>query len=340
MSLALASLLLVRSLVLLALAPLPVPQDARPEAAVGDLVPDFDFGAFLSGGDGRRVLSEFRGQPVLLVNWTDTDFGRGAADKVQKSARDLVPEGLVLVLRDTHNRSADDIRAAAMRRYPGSPARFVRNLKLPIEYADNGPPPDVALIDVEGRLLIAGSYTVDLGRAEKLAEAELKKRKRGWGEHDAARKARALLYGRDRLAEALEVCEAALVAEPEAPELVAVRDEIHRACALRERAVRYHLEQGECLLARARVGELSAAVAGRAELEERVRALRTELESDEARRELALDEKLASLLKPLSKKGPRAKDVKKLERFAAEAGGTRVGRRAQELARIAALASE
>ena len=311
---------------------------APSDAAVGDLVPDFTFAEFLTGGDGRQKLSEFRGEPVLIVNWTDTDFGRGGADNVRKLAAELVPEGLVLVVRDTHNRSADEIRASVMRLYPGSPARFSRNMDEPIEYEKNGPPPYVALIDVEGRLSVAGSYTVELGGMEKRVRAELEKQSSGWGTHAEARAARALLYGKGRLAEALARCDEALAAEPGEPELLAVRGEIEARWAVLQRAVRYHMERGEYRLALEKAHSLADAVAGRPEWEEAARALLAELDTPEARAELELDAALSSALKPLSKDEPSPSDVKKLERLAAEAGDTRVGRRARELARIATLA--
>ena len=141
-----------------------------PKASIGQLVADHTFRDFLAGGDGRQKLSEFRGQPVLIVNWTDTDFGRGAAKEAEKLARELAPEGLVTILLDTHNKPAQEIEASVMRLYPGSPARLTQNQKLPIEYLDNGPPPDVALVGVDGTLLVAGSYTVDLNKAEKLVK--------------------------------------------------------------------------------------------------------------------------------------------------------------------------
>jgi hypothetical protein len=317
---------------------------AQSKAAAGDLVPDFTFPEFLTGGDGRQKLSEFRGEPVLIVNWTDTDFGRGGADGVRKLAKELVPEGLVLILRDTHNKSADEIRAAAMRLYPGSPARFTRNMEEPIEYEQNGPPPHVALIDVEGRIAVAGSYTVELSGMEKLVKAELKKQASGWGTHDAAREARALLFGEGRLAEALARCDEALAAEPEQPELLAVRGEIQARWAALERSVRYHMERGEYGLALEKAQALGDAVAGGPapagghEWEEAARTLLAELDTPEAQAELELDAALASALKPLGKDEPTPSDVKKLERLAEEAGDTRVGRRARELARIASLA--
>ena len=304
---------------------------------MGDVVPDFAFPEFLAGGDGRQRLSEFRGQPVLIVNWTDTDFGRGASDKVRKLAESAVPDGLVVVLRDTHGKSADEILCSRLRRYPDSPARFIRNMKDRVTYADNGPPPDVALIDMEGRLVLAGSYTVDLGKAEKLIKAELKKRRSGWGEHGAARKTRALLYGKERLGEARALIEGALAAEPSDAELLAVQAEVHADFSRRERTIRYATERGECGRALDEARALRAAVEGAPEWVATADELLATFETPESQRELELDEDLASLLKRMRKK-LRESEVEKLRKLAAEAGSdSAVGRRAAELARVAAL---
>ncbi len=322
-----------------AIPPAPCAQSSSQPVAVGELVPDFEFKEFLTAGDGRRKLSEFRGQPVLIVNWTDTDFGRGAADKARKLAEKFVPLGLVLVLRDTHNRSADEILSARMRLYPESPGRFMRNMELPIAYEDNGPPPDVALIDLEGRLVVAGSYTVDLRKAEKLVKDELKKHKSGWGEHASVQKARALAFGKNQLANAMACCEEALAAEPEQAELLALQDEVLLRFTTLQNAASYHMERGECVLALREATELRAAVSGRGDWEALADQTLAHFDTPEARRELELDAKFSKLLEPLAKDEPDERDVKKLERFADEAGDTRVGRRAREVARIAALAT-
>jgi hypothetical protein len=55
-------------LFLLAASALPAQDGAPKAAAVGDQVPEFDFGAMVNG-DGRTKLSQFRGQPILLDFW-------------------------------------------------------------------------------------------------------------------------------------------------------------------------------------------------------------------------------------------------------------------------------
>lgn len=329
---------LLPSFAMLPLRSHPLPQGPAPKATLGEVVPDHTFRDFLAGGDGRQNLREFRGEPVLLVNWTDSDFGRGAAQEVEKAAKELAPEGLVTVLIDTHGKSALEIESAVMRLYPGSPARLAVNQKLPIEYLDNGPPPDIALVGVDGTLLFAGSYTVDLNKALKRVRSELERRKEGWGTDDAARMARSLAFGKGNLAAARSTIEAALRSDPAHAERIAVQGELSASFDSRLRSVQFFLEQGQPLRSLDEARALLAAVAGIVDWEARAGALLQELEGAEVARELELDEKLSALLQPLAKRAPE-REAERLRKFAAEASGTRVGKRALHLAEVAALAA-
>jgi len=314
------------------------PQDAQAKATLGQVVPDHTFPDFVAGGDGRQTLSEFRGQPVLIVNWTDSDFGRGGAKEAEKLAKELAPEGLVIILHDTHNRSALEVEASVMRLYPGSPARLARNQKLPLEYLDNGPPPDIALIGVDGTLLVAGSYTADMNRAAKQVKSELKKKKDGWGAGAAARSVRALAHGAGDLGAARTALESALRSAPGDEELVVVQGELAGRFESRLRAARHYLAHGQPLRALDEARTLEQDVRGHADWEARTVELLEELAGADVARELELDRKLTTLLQPLSKKAPE-REGEKLRKFAAEAGKTRVGKRALHLAEVATLAA-
>jgi len=315
------------------------PAAAPPKTAIGERMPDLTFREFLSGDDGRSKLAEFRGQPVLIVNWTDTDFGLGAANQVKKLAADLASDGLVTILMDSHNKKEEEIRASGMRLFPGSPARLMRTQNLPIAYLDNGPPPDVALIGVDGTLLLAGSYTIDLSKAEKLVKAELKKLKSGWGEHEAARAARALAFGQKQLAAARAAIAEALAAEPGAAELGEVRSEIETRFASWDGSVQQLMERGNFLRAQESARALAEAVGGDAEWEAQAAVRLAAFEQPEAVKELELDRKLTALLGPLEKRKPNEGDVAKLRKLADGAGDSRVGARAARLAEIAELAA-
>jgi hypothetical protein len=277
---------------------------------------------------------------VLIVNWTDTDFGRGASDRAEDVAESLTPDGLVVVLLETHNMKEREIEAAAMRLYPGSNAWFASNQKLPIEYEDNGPPPDIALIGVDGTLLIAGSYTSDFGKVTKLTKEELKRMKSGWGEHDAAKDARALAFGKRSLAEAKVLLDAALAAAPEQRELLEAQGEVETRRASWEASARTLLEGGQPLRAFETAQALSEASRGEASWGASAAGLLEEFTREPVAREIELDRRLEKLLKPLAKKPPKESDAAKLREFATgAAAGTRVGERALHLAEVAALAA-
>lgn len=307
------------------------------KASIGEQVPGFTFRELI-GGDGRQKLSEFRGQPVLIVNWTDTDFGRGGAQMAQKLGADLVPKGLVLILLDTHNKKREQIEASVLRLFPGSLSLLTRTQKPPIAYLDNGPPPDVALIGVDGTLLVAGSHATDFGRAAKQAKAEIKRLKSGWGEHKQAKKARALAFGKGDLAGAWALLEAAMQADQDQPELLAAQAEFTARQMSWTNSVQHLRDAGEPLRARESARALAKSVAGHAEWAAQAEELLETFETDEAKSELELDEALAAIVKGWRKKAPRKADVKKLEGLAESHGETKVGARAAHLAKIAALA--
>jgi hypothetical protein len=313
---------------------------ASPKATIGEPVPDFEFREFLAGGDGRRKLSDLRGQPVLLVNWTDTEFGRGAAREAKAVDQELSPEGLIVILLDTHNMKPIDAEAGVLRLFPGSTAWLAPNQKLPIAYLDNGPPPDIALIGVDGKLLVAGSYTADLNKAAQLAKEELKRMQAGWGEHAAAKTARASAFGQRRLADAQSALAAALMAEPGSAELLEVEQEIAARRASWEASARYLLEHGQPLRALEAAEALAESSQGSAEWEPSAASLLKEFEDASVAREIELDRQLTKLLKPLTRKAPKPADAAKLREFAeGDAAGTRVGKRALHLADVTAAAA-
>jgi len=317
-----------------------VPMQDEPAAkvGVGSVVPDYEF-AELLGGDGRLSMNDFRGHPVLIVNWTDSDFGRGAAEQLQKVAKELVPQGLVSILHDSHNKTRDDIEAAVLRRFPGNRSWLTRTRNLPFDYEDNGPPPDIALVGVDGTVLIAGSYTVDFGPAVKAVKTELKKRKSGWGEHKVARKARALAFGDGALQRAYAMLVSALSDEPDHEELGVALDDVTTAYLGRSGAVTHLLETGHPARAHEIARDLVRDVAGHKRWEPEATKLLKRFDEKAVKEEIERDEKLTSTLKPLAKSKPKATHVKKLRKLAEQWGDSPVGRRAAHLADMAERAS-
>src|SRR5262249_8994211 len=153
----------------------------------------------------------------------------------------------------------------------------------------------------------------------KLVRSELKRAKAGWGEHPAARAARALVYGQGNLGAARHALAAALQAEPGEAELGAVQAELEARFASRLRSVRWFLEHGQVLRSQDEARALVEAVKGESDWEAKAAALAEELTSAEIGLELEHDRKLSALLQPLAKKAPDG-EADKLRKFAAEAG--------------------
>jgi hypothetical protein len=169
---------------------------------------------------------------------------------------------------------------------------------------------------------------------QELAEAELEKMEKGWGEDAVVREARALAYGQGKLGAAHQRLEQA--SGDEASRLAG--DLELRFTAL-ERSIAFHLGQGEPGRASAAAEALTAAAQGRPEWVARATAASAVL--TEAKREAELEQQLQALLKPTLTKKPKEGLDGKLRAFAAEkAAGTKVGERATRLADAVARIEE
>jgi hypothetical protein len=309
---------------------------AREEkVAAGQPVPDFEFRTVL-GGDGRTKLSEFRGQPVLIV-WYSTVFAgldgaKLAADIEREVNEELRDSKLVVVLMEIKNHDASYLRALQLAELPGARCWLLKNQELPVTYDDTtGFPPKMILIGVDGTLLYAGSYQ-SWNKAKKLLQAELAKLEKGWGEDPLARKARALAWGQHKLGEARALLEPALGASA-SPELTALAAELDGRFDTLVRSVAYLAEQGEpARMARA-LSEAKAAMDTHLAWSARAAgALDVDRTADSlVAIELELD--LDALLKPTLKGKPKKGLDEKLHAFATgKAAGTKVGARAARLA--------
>jgi len=311
----------------------PFPTPRAEAAGIGEPVPDLALEG-LVGGDGRTRLAEFVGTPVLLVDWADFASGYDAVRVAVALQEDLGGDGVAAILHETQGMEAGPMQALLLERFPGHGCRLITRRWLPIRYEDNGPPPRVAVIGVDGQVAVAGSYLADLARARKRIEEEHRRRKSGWGDHPAARKARARAFGRDELAEARELVARALAEEPDAAELATAAAEVERAYASRLRAVDFHLEAGDARRALETAQALAKAVRGDAAWEQEVAALLERFESDEVERELKLAKQLDKLERGVHARGPRPGQAEDLRRFAESAPGTRVAARAVRLAAL------
>lgn len=313
-------------------------------ARVGEPVPEFALDK-LVGGDGRKRISEFFGQPVLFAWWLDAGSGMDAARKALKLERKLGAKGLEVVLVElTTWDDASAPRAAAFlaKTEPGHGAAISDDVGFPVAEAHPSQQPRVILIGADGTVALEGSFRNVGGEVEKRIEAELAKRKSGWGEDPRAKEARALAFGQNRLAAAAAVVAAAGENASASAELAAVRKEIERRAAVSLAAASALADAGEWRRAREAFDAAVAAIGDAAlGVEKPLAELRARLSSDAAAAEIAREEELATLAKPLASGKGDARLAEKLRKFAEKSGsGSTVARRAERLARVAdAIAS-
>ena len=322
--------------IVLALVPLLGTPVREERAVAGQPVPDFEFRTVL-GGDGRKKLSEFRGQPVLIV-WYSTVFAgidgaRLAVDIDEEINKDSRDAKLVVFLMEIKNHDATYLRALQMAELPGARCWLLRNQELPVTYDDTtGFPPKMILIGADGTLLYAGSYQA-ANQMKKLLALEVEKLKKGWGEDPLARKARALAWGQRKLAEAHALLAPALGAGA-SPELTTLASEIEGRFEALVRSVDHFAEQGEPTRMAGALAEVRAATdvnpawalpASKMDVDKGAAGLVTLM--------IGLDSELDALLKPTLKAKPKKGLAEKLRAFAGgKASGTKIGARAARLA--------
>ena len=301
--------------------------------SVGEPFPAFHFKNLLRG-DGRDRLSQFRGQPVLLA-WCSTVFAGMEAAKVSvKAERDFADWGLVPILMEIKRHDETYIEALALTEIPGSTCRLMKTHKLGIAWEKKrGLPPYVALIGVDGTLLYAGSYQ-SFSTVKKLLKKEVARLRKGWGDDRTARKARALAYGKRELGRAHTLLQEALREDAANEELTELCAELVARYESTTKAVSFLIEDGRPREAREVAERLADSVADHPTWAPEVVELQQRFATERLLTELALEKKLDKLLEPIQARAPREGLAEKVSRFAEEASGSRVGVRAERLARV------
>src|SRR5262245_21739173 len=118
----------------IALAPVAAQQGVVP-AKVGEKVPDFEFPPF-QNGDGRQSLSEFAGQPVLIVFWSAALRSPIPLDPLEEFIDQdsrLRDQGLVTLFVEASKADTNDVQPLLWRKRPGFDARVtVADLQMPL----------------------------------------------------------------------------------------------------------------------------------------------------------------------------------------------------------------
>lgn len=342
----------VSSFILLVLAAVaPGQQVTRQPAKIGDIVPDHQFKDPIAHG-GRDRISDWFGHPVLVFGWRGHLLeGLHAAKPAFELHSKLGKRGLVLIGTDRHDWRGKPGHESAtfwlgvtghLPMICSVPATRPKD-DLPLAWNVPRDERSMALIGVDGRLLALGSLE-DLKQQraptrrkfEKLAAAEVKRRRSGWGEDAVAKKARALAFGKDQLGKALASLDAVEEAERSAEQALA-RAEIERHLATRKKAIAWWREKGQPLAAQEAMKDLAKAIRGQTGMEQACAALFASLSTAAFKQELALDRRLQKLLAPVlgvPRKGrAKAELLGQLRKLARRHPDSPVGKRAAYLDR-------
>jgi hypothetical protein len=198
--------------------------------------------------------------------------------------------------------------------------------------------PWAAVIGVDGKLLMLGRPTGWGKKFDEAIEGEFKKIKEGWGKSPEAKKARAAMYGKGKLAEAAKLlADAEGKVKDEAKEDFAeAKAELDAKYASLKAAAAKLMADGRFLDAKEGLTSLEKSVKGKPEWEAEVATLVADFKKPEVEKELALDKTLTGIVKSIGDKRPTDDHVTKLKALAKKNEATKVGTRAAELAAAAA----
>ncbi|MFG0319087.1 MAG: hypothetical protein ACF8XB_17575 [Planctomycetota bacterium JB042] len=298
------------------------------EASLGEPVPDVRFGEMLNG-DGRTRLAEFRGQPVVVLQWTHTSDNclQYAIPKARELAR-RTEDGLVVILQETEFQETVDLQAFVLRELPGLDVRCCRLVQdLPVRWTGETGQPCFAVIGADGTLAAEGLLWTRGKQLDDAVKEEMKRLKKGFGESKAARAVRSRLFGpKADLAAALAAADGA------GDERDALRSEIERCFEARVAVVRHLVDGGRSSRARRELDELASAASGVPAWESPLADLEATLSTAEFAADLAWEKKLDALTRPFASKRPKPQHGERLRKLAEEAAGSRVASRADALA--------
>jgi hypothetical protein len=194
--------------------------------------------------------------------------------------------------------------------------------------------PHAALIGVDGKILILGDPRSWGKKGDEAFKEEFAKIKSGWGKSPEAKKARALMYGKNQLGEAYTTLAAAdgKIKDDAKDDFAEARSEVDTKYAAMKDAVKILEERGHFADAKKAAENLQKAVKGRPEWESEVATIVADFAKPDAEKEIALDKAIAGIMKSIGDKKPTEDHEKHLKDLAKKNDGTKAAARAAELA--------
>jgi len=303
-----------------------------PTLVAADLALKFTVGLPV-GSDGRTDITDFRGQPVLFAWYKNGGYGMDAAVTAVKLQKKYGGKGLVVILIDSEPSREDawaKSHAFLLSRFPGFNAWSSAGIQVPGASASYREGAGVALVGVDGTMVLKGANRALGNKLDKAVAAEIRKMTTGFGKNPTARKVRALAFGKHDLAGA------AALAKGEDDEVAqALRDIETRYKSLRE-SVEYFASLGLYRNAEARARELSASVKGHAKWAPAVERLIKRIASEATAEDRARERTLDRFQRALARGKVSAGLVRKIRRFAEQCAKAKQSSAAKRCATLAA----
>ncbi|MEE8105698.1 MAG: hypothetical protein V3T86_09210 [Planctomycetota bacterium] len=170
-------------------------------------------------------------------------------------------------------------------------------------------------------------------RFKKAVESELSRRKKGWGEHAAVRRARAALFGKGELAKAWKILER-VSDDKGGAELQRAKSEVQARLDVSIHAIGRLLGDGRYLDAQVQLKALQKTARGVDAFEKPVASVSARFDTEGVRSGLKADTELQKQLRPLKKRNFKKFGIQalvKLRAFAKQHEGTPIGDRARRL---------
>lgn len=201
--------------------------------------------------------------------------------------------------------------------------------------------PKFALLSSEGEIVLEGYTTMRKSDIDDTVEELVKARRKG--PRDLPRNlAKALSEANQgNYAKAMELAEKAVADavddDHELAQAKEIQAEIERRVKAELERAAWLLENGYPLEGKELIETLRKGLKGLADYESQAEGLSRRLETPEMKLELEAGKQLARIEKKLYSSGPDAKYVKSLRKLVERYPGTKIGERASELAKIAAI---
>lgn len=303
-------------------------------------LPDLAFPEIVANGTGDGMLSDLCGTSVLVVviGLDATQQAWALATRILKKADQLEERSVRLILWINRSQGRD-VDVEVLRRWPWLTATVVAGK---VAFTSD---PQVWALGPDGRRLrrlqLIETMADEFDALVESASREAGRRRIGWGEDKPLRRARALAYGKGRLADARSI---ALSYEPPSAEAEERRDallgELDELFLKRLRRIKHDVHEGRWGRAKEACEQLAHDVRGWEPKEDVALETLRPLDDKDARAHLMIDRNIARWMKRLRASGPNARLADEIRRIISRAPEGAVKDRGRRLLALVTRATE